>query len=116
MQFISEILSAIARTLFKLALLIVGVVVTLVLLCVGAVVLLWVLLKALVTGRKPVFVTTFTSFRQFQHGVWTRGAPGAGENAATGEIIEGQAVEVRHDTALPHQAAPKQNNNPGGEP
>jgi len=58
-----------------------------------------------ITGRKPVIVTTFSSFRQasqFGHGMWSNGSQQSGEHTATGEIIEGQVIEVRDDTALTH--------------
>jgi len=101
MQFISEMLSAVGRLLIKLALLIVGAVIMLVLLCVGALTVLWVVLKALITGRKPELTTSFVSFRQFRHTTWTQRDTDGGDQTAPGEIIEGQAVEVRDDTALP---------------
>jgi hypothetical protein len=107
MQFITKSISVIARTLLRLALFVVGAVFVLILLCVGLLGLLYVLLKALLTGRKPVFVTSFMRFQQasqqFQRGNWNTRQSAGGDTTSTGEVIEGQAIEVRDDTALPHK-------------
>ena len=101
-------ISIIARTLLRLVLFVVAAVFALAFLCFAMFGLVFVLLKALFTGRKPVFVTTFMRFQQasqqFKHADWsTRQSPG-NEFTSTGEVIDGQATEVRDDLALPHES------------
>ena len=82
MELVSTLFSAIVRITFRLVLLAAALVFILSLLCVALVSLTWVLLKALLTGRKPAFVTTFTRFRQasqqFRSGEWPARAGAAG--------------------------------------
>lgn len=107
MQFLMTVVDTLARLVSRLLLLILAAVFALVFLCFALLGLVWILLKALITGRKPVFVTSFMQFRQmsqqFKRGGWTT-QQSAGDNAeSTGEVIEGTATEIRDDTALPHK-------------
>lgn len=98
-----NILALIFRTLTKLVFFIVAVLAALGLLVIGLLFLLFVLLKALITGRKPAFVTTYTMFRQasrqFKAGRWQH----TSQQHDAGDIIEGEATVIRHDSALTHQ-------------
>lgn len=103
MQFVSNVFSTIVRTALKLVLLAAALVFILSLLCVAVVSVVFVLLKALLTGRKPAFVTTFTRFnqasQQFRTGAW----PG---RPAPADVMDVQAREVRNDAALPYGNPP----------
>jgi hypothetical protein len=100
-----KIIASCSRTLTKLLLLVVAAGVALVLVCLALVGLLFVVIKALLTGRKPVLVSSLLRFRQasqqFNHGTWhPRQSTGDNSNA-TGDVIEGQAIEIRDDLKLP---------------
>jgi len=102
-----KIVDAIARIFSRLVLLVLAAGFALVFLCLALIGLVFVLLKALITGRKPVFITSFMQFRQasqqFRRGGWNT-QQSAGDNVeSTGEVIEGQATEIRDDPALPHK-------------
>ncbi len=107
MQMLMNLISAIARIAMRLVFFAVAIVFALGLLCVGLIALVFVLLKALLTGRKPAFVTSFVLFNQMSQqfkrggGNFTQ-SPGDGF-VPTGEVIDGEATEVRSDLALPHQ-------------
>lgn len=67
------------------------------LLLVGLASLVWVLLKALVTGRKPAFIVTLQRFQQARHqfrrGGWsTTGRPGP--NSGGGDVVDVVDVEA----------------------
>ncbi len=104
MQLVSNVLSAIIRTVFKLVLLAAALVFILSLLLVGLISVVVVLLKALLTGRKPAFVTSFTRFRQastqFRSGEWPgRAGTGFGRSGPV-DVMDVQAHEVRNDPVL----------------
>ncbi len=69
--------------------------------------LVFVLLKAVLTGRKPAFVTTFQRFNQARQ-QFNRGGFGAGPAAGGGfaparevvDVVDVQAHEVRDEQAL----------------
>ena len=109
MHFIATVFSAIVRTVFKLVLLAAALVFGLTLLFLALVSVVFVLIKALLTGRKPAFVTTFTRFnqasQQFRSGGWsTRDGSVFGRSAPL-DVMDVQAHEVRNDPALPHGPA-----------
>jgi hypothetical protein len=120
MEPVMNLISALARTLLKLTLLAAAVVFALCLLCIGVFSLVLVLLKALLTGRKPAFVTTFQRFRQAsrqfgqfgqfgQAGAFSQRDPSAGAGFArpvAGDVVDVQANEVRDDPALPYGVSP----------
>ena len=107
MQFPNDTVSVLLRMLLRVVLFVVGAVFVLILVCVGIIGFLYVLLKALLTGRKPGFVTTFVQFRQasqqFNPGGWRTRQSANDHSGATGDVIEGQATEVRDDPTLPHK-------------
>lgn len=109
MDVLTHLVSTIARLALKLVLLAAALIFALSLLCVALLSLAFVLLKALFTGRKPAFVTTFQHFnqarQQFKRGGWSAG-PAAGGGFApaadVADVVDVQAHEVRDDQALPY--------------
>lgn len=105
-----NLVSAIFRIALKLVLVAAAAAFALSLVFVALVSLVWVLLKALLTGRKPAFVTTFQRFNQARQ-QFRRGGFGAGPSAAAGfgthaqaaDVVDVQAHEVRNDQALPYR-------------
>lgn len=102
-------LTLIFRTIFKLVLLAAALVFALSLLFAGLVTLVFVLIKALLTGRKPAFVVAFQRFsqarQQFRRGGWEPGqasAGGAARSPEVADVVDVQAHEVRNDAALTH--------------
>lgn len=106
MQVLADLLSAVLRTVFKLALLAAALVFILSLLCVALVSVVVVLVKALLTGRKPALVTTFSRFtqasQQFRAGEWPSRRADGFPRGAPDDVMDVQAREVRHDPALPY--------------
>lgn len=110
MDTLNRLVSAITRTVLKLVLIAAAAVFALSLILVALVSLLWVLLKALLTGRKPAFVTTFQRFnqarQQFKRGGFgaaaSSAAGGFGHTAPVADVVDVQAHEVRNDQALPY--------------
>ena len=106
MELVSTVFSAIVRITFKLVLLAAALVFILSLLCVALLSVAVVLLKALLTGRKPAFVTTFTRFRQasqqFRSGNWPGSAGTGFGRAAPSDVMDVQAHEVRNAPVLPY--------------
>ena len=91
------------RLALKLVLFAAALIFALSLLCVALLSLAYVLLKALLTGRKPAFVTTFQHFnqarQQFKRGGWaTRSGPGFARSASD-DVVDVQAHEVQARTA-----------------
>jgi hypothetical protein len=112
MNVVSQFVSAVLRTVLKLGLLAAALVFIASLLIVALISIVFVLLKALVTGRKPVFVTTFQRFnqarQQYKQGAWPgRAGPGF-SRAAPEDVVDVQAHEVRSEQVLPHDAASNQ--------
>lgn len=103
MNVVSQLVSAVLRTVLKLGLLAAALVFIASLLIVALIGIVFVLLKALVTGRKPVFVTTFQRFnqarQQFKQGGWAAHAgSGAGfAGAPQGDVVDVQANEVPNE-------------------
>ena len=110
MDTLNRLVSAITRTVLKLVLIAAAAVFALSLILVALVSLVWVLLKALLTGRKPAFVTTFQRFnqarQQFKRGGFgaagASAAGGFGHTAPAADVVDVQAHEVRNDQALPY--------------
>jgi hypothetical protein len=115
MDTLMNLVSAIARTALKLVLIAAAAVFALSLICVALISVVWVLFKALLTGRKPAFVTTFQRFNQARQ-QFKRGGFGAGPSAPGGygprpdvvDVVDVQAHEVRTDQALPFGPGPDQ--------
>jgi len=112
MDTLNHLVSAITRTVLKLVLIAAAAVFAASLIFVALVSLLWVLLKALLTGRKPAFVTTFQRFnqarQQFKRGGFgaaaSSAAGGFGHTAPAADVVDVHAHEVRNEQALPHDA------------
>jgi hypothetical protein len=110
MDTLMNLVSAIFRFALKLVLIAAAAVFALSLIFVALLSLVWVLLKALLTGRKPAFVTTFQRFnqarQQFKRGGFgaagSSGAGGFGHSASAADVVDVQAHEVRNDQALPY--------------
>lgn len=113
MNLVSQVVSAVLRTVLKLTVLAAALVFITSLLIVALLSLVFVLLKALITGRKPVFVTTFQRFnqarQQFKRGGFgaagSAAAGGFGHQAPAADVVDVQAHEVRNDQALPYGAS-----------
>ena len=95
--------SAIFRIALKLVLIAAAAVFALSLIVVALLSVVWVLLKALLTGRKPAFVTTFQRFnqarQQFKRGDWaTRSGPGF-VRPTSDDVVDVQAHEVQAQKA-----------------
>jgi hypothetical protein len=113
MNFLMNVMAAIFRIALKLLLLGFAVAVAFCLLLVGLASLVWVLLKALLTGRKPAFVVTLQRFqqarRQFQRGGGRfTDAPGARRGDDVVDVMDAKVVEVEVADleAKPLQAPP----------
>jgi hypothetical protein len=110
MDTLMNLVSAIFRFALKLVLIAAAAVFALSLIFVALLSLVWVLLKALLTGRKPAFVTTFQRFNQARQQFKRGGFGAAGPSAAGGfrygapaaDVVDVQAHEVRNDQALPY--------------
>ena len=106
MDVLSHLVSTITRLALKLLLIVAAAVFALSLLCVALLSLAFVLLKALLTGRKPAFVATFQHFnqarQQFKRGGWSAGPAAGGGVSPAGEVVDVQAHEVHDDQALPY--------------
>lgn len=102
MNWIFETLTSILRGVVKLVLLVLAAVFAVSVLCAGLLVVIVMVLRFLVTGRKPAVVTTFTRFnqaaQQFRPG-FRPGSDAAGAHAGGADIVDVEAHEVR--TASP---------------
>jgi type IV secretory pathway TrbD component len=102
MNVVSQFVAAVLRTVLKLGLLAAALVFVASLLIVALISIVFVLLKALVTGRKPEFVTSFQRFNQARQ-QFRRG--GAAASASAGDVMDVQAREVPNDAPLPYDAS-----------
>jgi hypothetical protein len=97
MNWIFETLASILRGVVKLVLLVMAAVFALSVLCAGLLVVIVMVLRFLVTGRKPAVVTTFTRFnqaaQQFRPG-FNPGATGTVRQDHA-DIVDVEAHEVR---------------------
>lgn len=96
-----EIVAGLLRGVVKVALIALTALFLLGLLCAGALIALVALIRFLLTGRKPMLVTTFTRFntaaKQFRaDGNWSASA-----RADRADIVDVQAHEVRQVLAPP---------------
>ncbi len=111
MDALTHLVSFVTRLALKLVLFAAALIFALSLLCVALLSLAYVLLKALLTGRKPAFVTTFQHFnqarQQFKRGGFgaAGAAAGFGHQAPAADVVDVQAQEVRNDQALPYGAS-----------
>ena len=112
MDILSNALSAVLRAALKCFFVALAVAFMLGLLLLALLSIVFVLLKALLTGRKPAFVTTFQRFQQasqqFQQGRWSGRAEGGFAPPAAQDVVDVQAQEVRHDLRLPRDSGSDQ--------
>lgn len=104
MNFLSETVASLLRGVVKLVLLVLAAVFALTVLCAGLLVVVVMVLRFLLTGRKPAVVTTFTRFnqaaQQFRPGFRTDGATGA-LRPEIADIVDVEAHEVRSVLSAP---------------
>ena len=106
MNLISDVVASLLRGVVKLVLLVFAAVFALSMFAAGLVVVLVMVLRYLLTGRKPAVVTTFTRFnqaaRQFRPGF----RPGATstERPVSADIVDVEAHEVRAVLSAPKPA------------
>ena len=97
MNFFTETIASVLRGMVKLVLLVLAAVFALAVLCAGLLVVVCLVLRFVLTGRKPAVVTTFSRFnqaaQQFRPGFGTGGATAGRPNSA--EIVDVEAHEVR---------------------
>jgi hypothetical protein len=107
MEFLMNVMAAIVRLALKLLLLGFALAMALGLLIVGLASVVWMLFKALVTGRKPAFIVTLQRFQQARH-QFRRGdrftdAPGATRGDDVVDVVDAEVVDVE---AKPLQTPP----------
>jgi hypothetical protein len=110
MKLISDLISGIVRGVVKLALMALTVVFVLGVLCIGLVLALALVIRFLLTGRKPAVFTTYTRFtqaaQQFRPGKWPGHATEVSPDSA--DVVDVQAHEVRSALPpLPHSSIEK---------
>lgn len=101
-------LSKLFRFLIKLVFVASAAVMALGLLAVALVVLVFSLMKALITGKRPAAAVMFRRFQNPQNfptnGPWPAASPRSNATAtspSTGEVVDVEAREVRDDKRLP---------------
>ena len=103
MNWIFETLASAVRGVVKLVLLVLAAAFALSVLCVGLLLVVVLVLRFLVTGRKPAVVTTFTRFnhaaQQFRPG-FNSGVTGAVRKDHA-DIVDVEAHEVRSVLSAP---------------
>lgn len=101
MNLLSELVASILRGVVKLVLLVLAAIFALSVLCAGLLVVAFMVVRYVLTGRKPAVVTTFTRFNQAAQQFRPGFRPGFGPGAASGahpdnaDIVDVEAHEVR---------------------
>ena len=107
MNFLFEFVAGILRGVVKVVLVVLTALFALGVLCIGLIVVAVMVLRFLLTGRKPAVVTTFSRFnqaaQQFRPGAWSGNAAAAHPDSA--DIVDVEAHEVRAVLSAP--APPK---------
>ena len=100
-----ELITSLLRGVVKLVLLVLAAVFTLSVLCAGLLVVAFMVLRFLLTGRKPAVVTTFTNFNRAAQQFRPGGASAARQDNA--DIVDVEAHEVRTvlSAPAPHKTA-----------
>lgn len=103
MNLLSELVAGIFRGAVKLVLLVLAAIFALSMLCAGLLVVVVMVLRFLLTGRKPAVVTTFTRFNQAAQQFRPGFRPGATRAAHPddADIVDVQAHEVRTVLSAP---------------
>lgn len=113
MEILMQWMSALVRSALKLVLVSAAAVFALSLLVVALVSVLWVLLKALLTGRKPTWLLVLQRVhqarKQFCAGGWHGPAGGGGASPAAqgADVVDVQAFEVASTPALGNKTGPE---------
>lgn len=102
MNLIFDVVASLLRGVVKLVLLVMAAVFALSVVLAGLLVVVFMVLRFLVTGRKPAVVTTFARFNQtaqqfrpgFRPGA-TGGAHSSGAHSSGADIVDVEAHEVR---------------------
>lgn len=116
MNLISGLVNGTLRVLTKIVLLVLTAVFVLSVLCIALVLVLMVMIRFLLTGRKPTIFTTVTRFhqaaQQFRPGSW----PGHGTAARpdTADVVDVQAHEVRDVLSAPRPTTSTADGSPKG--
>ena len=104
MNLISDVVASLLRGVVKLVLLVFAAVFALGMLFAGLVVVLVMVLRYLLTGRKPAVVTTFTRFnqaaRQFRPGA--RPSTNSAARPDNADVVDVEAHEVRSVLSAPN--------------
>ena len=118
MNLLFELVASVLRGVAKLVLLVFAAVFALCVLFAGLLVVVVMVLRFVLTGRKPAVVTTFTRFnqaaQQFRPGFRPGGASAA--HADSAEIVDVEAHEVRSVLSAPAPARQVDDNFPPGRP
>ncbi|MEO7108614.1 MAG: hypothetical protein ABIZ09_19730, partial [Rhodoferax sp.] len=108
MNLLSEVVATVLRTVVKMVLIVLTALFALTVLCIGLVIVAAMVLRFLLTGRKPAVVTTFSRFnqaaQQFRPGGWSGSKP---DSANSADIVDVEAHEVRTvlNAPAPHKPA-----------
>ncbi|MFP5466003.1 MAG: hypothetical protein ACLGG8_00525 [Gammaproteobacteria bacterium] len=104
MNAFSDLLSAVLRGLFRLVLLLAGLLFVLSFLAAALLVVLGVSLWSLLTGRKPAPLVMFSQMRERSRR-YAAGAWPAGGASRTAEVVDVEATEVR-SSGIGHPLSP----------
>lgn len=100
-----ELVASLLRGVVKLVLLVFAAVFALSVLCAGLLVVAVLMLRYLVTGRKPAVVTTFSRFNQAAQQFRPGFRPDAAPRADAADIVDVEAHEVRTVLNAPSKPA-----------
>ena len=112
MNLLSELVASILRGAVKLVLLVLAAIFALSVLCAGLLVVAFMVVRYLLTGRKPAVVTTFTRFNQAAQQFRPGFRPGFGQGPASeahpgnADLVDVEAHEVRAVLSAPTPIKP----------
>ena len=96
----TDFINRVFRFILKLVLAALGLVFAVSLLAAALVIVVLSLLKALMTGKKPVILTTSNRFKQYTpKGIWPGAARRQTQNgsAKAGDVVDVEVREIRND-------------------
>ena len=106
MQWISHLVGLLFRGMAKIALLLVVTTFLVGILCIALLTVLFMVIRFVLTGRKPTFVTAFTRFhqtaQQYQQGQWPQQS--AKSPRDTSDVVDVESREARSALAVPPAA------------